>query len=94
MADRNKVLAAYENGDRRPRDRDASATQTPGSTLQRVSVRTDLPPALKARRGQLANIAYKMRKKDGVSTKIILQNATVCLKWKQKGTSKWNDYKE
>ncbi|XP_041483287.1 uncharacterized protein LOC121430076 [Lytechinus variegatus] len=88
MTDRNKVLSAFENRDRRPRPN----VQLPAGTPTRISIRTDLPPALKARRGHLAKIAYDMRKKDGVSTKILLKNNKVCLQWKQKGASTWNDY--
>ena len=91
MADRNKVLAAFENV-RRPRDNDPLLSGTPAPA--RVSVRTDLPPALKARRGYLAKVAYQMRKKDGVSTKIFLQQTKVCLQWKQKGATSWNDYQD
>lgn len=64
----------------------------PGSQQPRISVRTDLPPALKAQRGKLANEAYKMRREKGLSTKIVVQDAKVVLKWKEKGSTTWKNY--
>ena len=58
----------------------------------RITVRTDLPPALKAARGKLANEAYKLRKEKGLSTKIVVREANVVLLWKEKGSTSWNKF--
>ena len=87
IPDRDAVLNAFEQ-QQRLRGR-ASATQ-PGPPLHRISVRTDLPPALKARRGILATEAFKLRRERGVSTKIVVQGVKVVLKWKEKGSTRWN----
>ena len=51
-------------------------------------MRTDLPPALKARRGILVTVlAFKLRKERGVSIKVVLQGVKVVLKWKEKGST-------
>lgn len=88
MEDRNRLLAAFENGQRQRISQDRATASV------RITVRTDLPPALKARRGMLAKIAYDLRKQKGVSTKIIVVGASVELKWKEKNTSKWNNQQE
>ena len=93
MRDRDLILKAYEDKQRK-RDtppNGANAQLAPGT---RISVRTDLPPTLKIRRGILANEAYKMRKERGLSTKIVLEGATVTLYYREKGTAKWNAYKD
>lgn len=92
MEDRNLVLQAYEHGQRQLR-RGAGA---PGeATVQpaRISVRTDLPPKLKARRGVLANLAYKLRREKGVSTRIMVIGANVELHTKEKGGAGANPWK-
>ena len=58
----------------------------------RITVRTDLPPALKAARGKLANEAYKLKKEKGLSTKIVVREANVVLLWKEKGSTSWNKF--
>lgn len=85
MAQRNRLLAAYE---RRP--------QRPGSDQvnERISVRTDLPPALKAERGILATKAYKFRKENNLLTKIVVAGCKVILYTKPKDSSEWQRYKE
>ena len=93
MQDRDRILSLYETGERNrhrnPANREAA---TGGATPPKITVRTDLPPALKAQRGKLANEAYKMRKEKGVSTKIIVREASVVLLWKEKGSGSWKKF--
>ena len=90
MRERDLVLGAFENQQRR--------RGTPGDAQSqlrpRITVRTDLPPTLKIRRGILASAAYKLRKERGLSTKISVQGAQVILQWKEKGSSNWHLYKD
>ena len=95
MKDRNKVFAAFDERQRQrqPRSANASAATDPQET-RRITVRTDLPPALKATRSSLAKIAYNMRKERNVSTKISVAGTRVLLYWKERGTAVWNQYKD
>ena len=88
MRERNFVLAAFEDLQRK---RSKNPAQ-PGHAQQRLTVRTDLPPAMKTRRWILSNVAYKLRKEKGYATRIFVKDIKVHLQWKEKGTSKWNDY--
>lgn len=90
MRERDLVLGAYENQQRQPQR--GITDGAPTQPRPRISVRTDLPPTLKARRGTLSSVAYKMRKDRGLSTKIAVQGARVILQWREKGSSKWNLY--
>ena len=90
MLDRNSVLAAFEEQQRKR----TKAPAEPGHAQSRLSVRTDLPPAMKIRRGILANEAYKLRKERGLATRIFVKGTEVHLQWKEKGTTKWNDFEE
>eukprot|EP00057_Strongylocentrotus_purpuratus_P026860 XP_011681334.1 PREDICTED: uncharacterized protein LOC105446343 [Strongylocentrotus purpuratus] len=92
MENRNAILAAFDNQQRNR----AKATASPARAQpqSRLTVRTDLPPSLKIRRALLATEAYKMRKEQGLSTKIFVRGTEVCLQSKEKGTSKWIDYKD
>ena len=90
MRERNSILAAFEEQQRNR----AKGPAQPGRTQRRITVRTDLPPAMKARRGALADEAYKLRKERGMSTRIFVKGTDVCLQWKEKGTTKWNDFKD
>ena len=85
MPQRNRLLAAYE---RRP--------QRPGidHSNPRISVRTDLPPALKAERAILATRAYKFRKENNLSTKILVVGSRVILYTKRKNATEWQPYTE
>ena len=89
MRDRNKILAAFEERQRQRRPR-ASNAATPDPDPRRITVRTDLPPALKAKRSALAKAAYNLRKEKHVSTKIQVVGSNVHLYWKEKGTTNWN----
>ncbi|XP_071490291.1 uncharacterized protein [Diadema antillarum] len=90
MYERNRVLATYEGRTtRRGTPDDGAQTRGP-----RISVRTDLPPALKAKRSVLAAKAYKMRKDENLSTKITLVGTKVVLFSKAKNTTAWQAYKE
>ena len=98
MADRDHVLSLFQ---RQLRSRTVGAgpggnqpTPTPPAQASRITVRTDLPPVLKQRRGILANEAYKLRKERGLSTRIIVQGTSVILQWKNKGTNTWNNHQE
>ena len=87
MRDRNRILAAYEDQQRK-RTKDSVHAQ------MRVTVRTDLPPVMKARRAVLAKEAYKLRKEKGLSTKIFVSGINVHLQWKEKGTNRWNNFED
>lgn len=92
MRDRDRVLASFDQRQRQRQPRASNTTS--GQEARRITVRTDLPPALKARRSSLAKTAYDLRRQKNVSTKIILVGTEVHLKWKEKGTSTWNQYKD
>ena len=85
MPQRNRLLSAFE---RKP--------QRPGSDRPnpRISVRTDLPPALKAERAILATKAYKFRKEDNLSTKIVIVGSRVVLFTKARNATEWRPYKD
>ena len=88
MHDRNRILTAFE-------DQQRKRTRSSGETSHartRITVRTDLPPAMKIRRLILANEAYKLRKEKGVSTRIFQKGTELHLLWKEKGTNKWNNH--
>ena len=96
MTDRDLILSTFENI-KRPREAlplaTAAAAANPPPT-SRITVRTDLPPTLKARRGHLASVAYKLRKEKNLATRIKMQGVKIVLQWKEKGTSTWKPYKE
>lgn len=92
MEDRNQILAAFDER-RRPRDSGAAGPE-PDRQARRITVRTDLPPALKARRSILANTAYTLRKEKNVSPKISGSGTKVLLHWKEKGTANWNLHRD
>ncbi|XP_072163555.1 uncharacterized protein [Diadema setosum] len=89
MSQRNRVLSAFEKRPRYP------VTVQPGiaQPRSRISVRTDLPPALKAERGNLAAVAYKLRKEQNLSTKIVVVGSSVLLFSKAKSATEWQPYK-
>ena len=93
MRDRNRVLAAFDERQRQRQRQPTPSTAAAAASNQdtrRITVRTDLPPALKATRSALASIAYKLRKEKNVSTRISVVGTKVLLHWKEKGTSTWN----
>ena len=92
MADRDLILSAFEN-QKRPRETPEGAATNP-PPRPRMTVRTDLPPTLKARRGHLAEVAYKLRKEKNLSTRIKLQGVKIVLQWREKGTTTWKPYQE
>ena len=65
----------------------------------RVTIRTDLPPALKRERGRLASIAYKLRRDQNLSTRLKLVGAKMTLqtrKFNRNGTQQppWTNWKD
>ena len=80
MRDREKVYNARKNLEK-------------GS---KVSVRTDLPSVLKKKRGELAYIAYNMRTKDKLQTRIVESRNDVKLLYRRKPEngveSEWQQY--
>ena len=90
MADRNRILAAYERkSTRHGNDRnDAPPQPTP-----RISVRSDLPPALKKQRSTLASKAYRLRKEQNLSTKISVVGTKVILFTKTRNATVWQPFK-
>ena len=96
MENRNRVLSAFEKQQRQRHDPTQSANPQTNlaASRPRITVRTDLPPAMKRKRGMLANRAYKLRKENGVSTKIVIVGTNVILKWKEKTATSWSTYKD
>ena len=97
MPDRDLILTTFENTKRassiqQPVGATESATKQPAP--HRITVRSDLPPTLKARRGQLAETAFKLRKEKNLSTRIKLQGVKIILQCKEKGTTTWKSYDE
>ena len=86
MGQRNRLLFAFE---KRPAQRPGIDQRNP-----RISVRTDLPPTLKAERGALAARAYKFRKENNLSTKIVVAGCRVILYTKARNATEWQPYKE
>ena len=93
LTDRDYILARFDQKQRQ-RPRPNSDGDSSGSSQARITVRTDLPPKLKARRAVLAKVAYRLRKDKGLSTKIEVKGVNVILQWKEKGKSSWNVYKD
>lgn len=93
MMDRDRILSAFDQQQRDRGKRDAPPADQP-IQHRRISVRVDLPPALKVRRGILAGVAFKLRKERNLSTKITVDRATVILQWKEKGSQRWTIYKD
>ena len=92
MRDRDRVLSAFDD---RQRHRQARGPNTaPDVGTRRITVRSDLPPALKARRSALAKVAYDLRKHQNASTKIYLAGTKILLKWRGKGTTNWNFHQD
>ena len=89
MNQRDRLISAYERSTRR-----GGTAQSDAPPRPRISVRTDLPPALKAARGALAAQAYKLRKEKNLSTKISLVGAKVVLYAKAKNSTEWHPYKD
>ena len=67
-------------------------TQLPFTSKK--SVRTDLPADLKRKRGALSQIAYTMRKKDKMQTRIIESPRDVKLKFRKTKKDEWTFYGE
>ena len=67
-------------------------TQLP--VTSKKSVRTDLPADLKRKRGALSQIAYTMRKKDKMQTRIIESPRDVKLKFRKTKEDEWTFYGE
>lgn len=85
MSQRNRLLYAFE----KKSPRDGIDHPTP-----RISVRTDLPPAMKAQRAILATKAYKFRKENNLSTKIVVAGTKVILYTKPRNATEWQPYKD
>ena len=94
MRDRNKVLAAFEEQQRQRQRQPHSSEAAPDHQPRRITVRTDLPPALKAKRSALAKTAYELRKEKNLSTKISVVGTKVLLHWKERGAATWNLFRD
>lgn len=94
MCDRDRILRAFEQP-RRPRDASGNATGNP-PTRERITVRTDLPPRMKRERGRLASVAFDLRKKKQLKTKIVVRGTKVILQTKNpnESTSIWKTWSE
>ena len=102
MIDRDRVLRAFERPPSQPNQRE-SREEAPSletsANKRRITVRTDLPVEMKRERGRLASVAYKLRKKDNVSTRILVNGTKVILQTRKKnqGSSMpapWSNWKE
>lgn len=92
MSDRNRILDHYDN---KSRNRESDHVTNRGANSgARISVRTDLPPIMKAQRGKLAAVAFSLRKEKNQSTKIVVKGTAVILQFKEKGTKEWRTYKD
>ena len=95
MRDRQRILEAYDN-QVRSKNKDRQDHQihpdTPATPSTRISVRTDLPPEMKFRRGKLASIAYQLRKEKNLNTKLFVRGTDVILQFKDKDEREWKTY--
>ena len=85
MNQRNRILSAFES---------KRTPMTQGQERARISVRTDLPPALKEQRNILAKTAFNLRRQKKLSTKIVVEGVNVVLYWKEKESRVWQVYKD
>lgn len=97
MSERQLLLEAYQARNKNATDGDVQDVQAArhgasNGSRSRISVRTDLPPKMKFRRGKLSNIAYRLRKDKHLSTKIFVQGTDVVLQYKEKGSRDWKTY--
>ena len=93
MADRDRLLGAFEHPHRRrpqqpPQAEPAHQVNEPPHRPQqtpekgcydRVTIRSDLPPPMKRERGRLATLAYKIRKEKQLSTRIRINGTKLVL---------------
>ena len=99
MFDRDQILHAYEQP-RPPRiNRDARGAHTTAATpeqtaRERISIRSDLPPALKRERARLASLAFKLRKEKHLMTRIKVMGTKVVLQTRERSTSASNVIKQ
>lgn len=98
MIDRERLLHGFE---RRPRQGQQGGDPSGGepSPFGRVTIRTDLPQKMKKERGRLASIAYKIRKRDGLATRIKIVGTKVLLQTRKSTRSgstpgKWANWSE
>ena len=84
MVDRDRLLYGFERRPRQQSTQLSTTTQPPlphpeSSPFSKVTIRTDLPPKMKRERGRLASIAYSLRKKDHLATRIKIVGSKVIL---------------
>lgn len=91
MSDRDDVISCFETKQRQ-RARETPDPSAPA--LPRITVRTDLPPGMKEKRGVLAREAYKLRKEKHLATRIKVKGVKVVLEVKEKGSASWKEYRE
>ena len=94
MADRNWLLSAYERKAKAKTAQPRGNAENSAINTPRISVRTDLPPALKAKRSILATKAFQLRKQNNLSTKIAVVGTKVLLYTKARNATIWQPYKE
>jgi hypothetical protein len=70
-------------------EREAFLKAGPNLRGSRMSVRTDLPPELKKKRGQLASMAYEMRRDEKIQTRIREKGAEVWLETRDNISRPW-----
>ncbi|XP_063955178.1 uncharacterized protein LOC135154054 [Lytechinus pictus] len=94
MTERELLLDAFQGRKKHATDVDDPADRQGASSRpqSRISVRTDLPPAMKYRRGKSSNIAYRLRKEKHLSTKIFVHGTDVILQYKEKSARDWKTY--
>ena len=100
MFDRDRVLRAFERPPPQADQRGAAApTPEAPASRRRITIRSDLPPDMKRERGRLASVAYNLRKKETLSTRILIHGTKIILQTRKKGqvtgqVAPWSTWKE
>ena len=84
MIDRDRLLYGFERRPRQPSTHPSTSAQPhipppESSPFSKVTIRTDLPPKMKRERGRLASVAYTLRKKDHLATRIKILGSKIIL---------------
>jgi len=70
-------------------EREAFLKAGPNLRGSKMSVRTDLPPELRKRRGELASIAYELRRNQNLQTRIREKGAEVWIETRKNSSTPW-----
>ena len=100
MFDRDRVLRAFERPPLQTDQRGAAApTPEAPASRRRITIRSDLPPDMKRERGRLASVAYNLRKKEKLSTRILIHGTKIILQTRKRSqatgqVAPWSIWKE